>query len=310
METLGTFGSLARKLFGEVNKYGFNEIVRMYSGYPSSLPLSANIYHGWYIHPPRASDLNGFRHTVLVFNKRQKEEWEQQSRRPVHIFGAPFVHYRRLMNITRRFDATGTIVYPGHDATSNDFVFDQRRLCEQLKRLDQKYKPITISCTEMDILQGKDRIYRDHGFDVVCPGPSKTVGFVRNVYNALARHKYSCGNHVGTNILYAIEMGVPFFFIGDIGHGVNRNTGEKIVYQRTPEQIELINRIVALFSEPVDEITEAQRSTILPECGMDDCVPPNELRRILFNAFFWHDLPRVIVRAPRSISRRLFGSAQ
>jgi hypothetical protein len=307
MNHLSSFNANWRRLFGEIDTYGFNEIIRMYCNHPKSLPISANIYHGWYLHPPREADLRSKKSTVLVFNKRHQVEWKKHSNIPVYIAGAPFVHYRRMMNIQRKSDAAGTIVYPGHDATSNDFVFNQKELCEQLNDLDAKYKPITVSVHEMDIVNNKDRMYRDYGFNIYCPGPRKTIDFVRNVYAQLSSHKYSCGNHIGTNILYSVEVGIPFFFIGNIGHEINRRTKEKVIYKRTKEQLAFMNEIIEAFKFPVDEITPDQKSIIIPECGVDDCVSPDELRRILLNEFFWRDLPRVIARAPRSIARRLSG---
>lgn len=306
MANSGMLAALGRRLFGEIDTYGFNEIVRMYCRYPDAFPLAANIYHGWYIHPPRISDLNSFRSTLLVFNKRQKGEWEEQSSKPAYVLGAPFVHYRRLMNIQQRPDASGTIVYPGHDATSNDFVFDQRALCERLAALDEKYKPITVSVLELDIQNGKDRMYREYGFDVFCPGERRSVDFVENVYGALSRHKYSCGNHVGTNILYAVEMGIPFFFIGDLGSGVNRKGGQAVIYQRTEQQLALIDRILELFAEPVYQVTEEQKTLILPECGVEECLSPDELRRVLLSSFFKKDIPGLFGRVPRGLARRLF----
>ena len=153
------FNNFIRPRFSEVDTYGFNDILREYSGYPSVLPVSSNIYHGWYITPPRETDLNGPWSSVLVFNRRQKRDWDQVSDKPAYIVGAPFVHYRRMMNIRQDKDAKGTIVYPGHDASSNDCVFDQKKLCELLNSLERKFKPITVSCTEMDMkMDGIDSI--------------------------------------------------------------------------------------------------------------------------------------------------------
>lgn len=305
MVNSGMLVALGRRLFGEIDTYGFNEIVRMYCSYPYALPLAANIYHGWYIHPPRISDLNSSKSTLLVFNKRQRVEWEEKSGKPAYILGAPFVHYRRLMNIQQCADASGTIFYPGHDATSNDFVFDQRAVCEGLAALDEKYKPITVSVHVMDIENGKDKMYREYGFNVFCPGKRRDVDFVGNVYGALSRHKYSCGNHIGTNILYAVEMGIPFFFIGDLGHGVDRKSGQSFVYKRTEQQLALIDKILELFAEPVDQVTEEQKKLIISECGVEECLSPGELRRVLLNSFFKKDILGMFSRVSRRCARRL-----
>jgi hypothetical protein len=288
---------LMDRLFGrEFDTYGFNEIVRLYSGYPEHLPLLANIYHGWYIVPPRQSDLQSPRELLLTFNRRQADEWKAHSDKAVAVLGTPFIHYRRMMNIQRRDDAAGTIAYPGHDATSNDFVFDQGRFCERLLSLDRRYHPFTVSVMEQDIANGKDKIYHEYGFRTFCPGPRRTIRFCKNFYAELSRHRYSCGNHVGTHILYAVDMGIPFFLLDELGHGVNRNTGEAVAYQRTPAQLALLKRVRTLFAEPVDEVTPEQRRLIVAESGLEDCLPPDELRRLLLRTLFTREVPAVTRR--------------
>ena len=286
------------KLFGkEVETFGLSSIVRLYCGYPSWLPMPFNVYHGWYIEVPRPADLRHRSSLLLVYNKRHAEEWRACTDKPVAIFGAPFIHYRRLKNIQRRADAAGTIVYPGHDATLNDFVFDIRKFCAQLAALPEKFHPVTVSVLEEDIRAGKDKVYRDHGFRTCFPGTRRDRGFCRAFYEELARHRYACGNHFGTNILYVVEMGVPFFFLGEIGHGVDRARGEMIIKNCTPKHDRLRDRVLELFAEPVDEVTPEQRALILAESGIEDCLPPDEVRRLLLKMFLTRELPRAVFTA-------------
>jgi hypothetical protein len=304
------YRKLCNRIFGdEIERFGFNDIVRSYSGYPKALPLPFNIYHGWYIEKPRPYDLTTPRSLLLVFNKRQAEEWRVCSDKPVAVLGAPFIHYRRRMNIQQNPDAAGTIVYPGHAATSIVSDFDIRKFCEVLVSLDPKFHPITVSVFENEIRDGLDSIYREYGFRTFTPGSPKSIEFCRNFYSELAKHRYSCGNHYGTNILYAVEMGIPYFFVGELCSGVLRTTGEKVVKDRTPEHLQLLERIRTLFAEPVDEVTPEQSEFIIAESGVDDCMPPDELRRLMLRMFFAREVPSAMVRAVNWPFRRLGGSA-
>lgn len=289
-------GMLSRLFGGEIETYGFNEIIRQYCDYPEYLPLPVNIYHGWYIHPPRASDLASPRSLTLTFNKRQANEWRMCSNKPVAVFGAPFVHYRRMMNICKSKNAEGTIVYPGHDATSNNFEFDQEKFCSALADLGAQYHPVTVSVHEMDIANGKDKMYREFGFRTFNPGPRKSIEFCKNFYAELSKYRYSCGNHFGSNILYSVEMGIPFFFLGELGRGVLRSSNQPVVYQRTPEQLALLDHVRTLFSEPVDEVSPEQRRLIEEECGIEDCLQPNELKTLLLGVFFKQEVPNAVRR--------------
>jgi hypothetical protein len=300
------YRKLCNRIFGsETDSFEFSDIVRLYSGYPHYLPLPFNIYHGWFVEVPRPADLRHRSSLLLVFNQRQAQEWQACSDKPVAVLGAPFIHYRHLMGIQQRPDAAGTIVYPGHNATSNDFVFDTRRFCEQLASLGEEFHPITVSVLDGDISSGKDQVYREFGFRTFSPGPRRTIGFCRRFYEELAKHRYSCGNHFGTNILYAVEMGIPFFFLGDLGGGVTRATGQRVVKDRTLEQLQLLERVRELFAEPVDEVTPEQRALVVAESGMEDCLGPDELRRLLLTRFFTREVPGVFVRAAALPFRRL-----
>jgi hypothetical protein len=175
-------------------------------------------------------------------------------------------------------------------------LFDQRKLCEELAALDAKYHPITVSVLEGDIRSGKDRLYREYGFATFCPGPRNTITFCENFYGALARHRYSCGNHFGTNILYSIEMGIPFFFVGEMAVGVDTRTGQVVVKDRTPEQLALLERVRTLFSKPVDQVTLEQKNLVITESGVADCLPPDELRRLLLRMLVTGAMPQVLSR--------------
>jgi len=288
---------ISRRIFGnEIETYGFNEIIRKYSGYPNYLPLPVNVYHGWYFGPLRQSDINSDKSLLLTFNKRQADEWREYSKPRVAVLGAPFVHYRHMMNINKQKNASGTIAYPGHDATSINFVFDQRKFCEELAALDKKFHPITVSVLEMDIVNGKSQMYEDYGFKTFCPGPRNSIRFCYMFYSELAKHRYSCGNHHGANMFYSVEMGIPFFFIGEIGKGVFRHTGELSPRIRTPEQSDLVDQLKVLFSEPVDEVTPEQMNLIRSECGVEDCLTPRDLRKLLWRTLITKEVPKVLSR--------------
>jgi hypothetical protein len=305
-----TYRYFCDKLFGrEVTTYGFGDIIRLYCNYPKCLPLPVNVYHGWYIENPRQSDLNDDRRLLLTFNRRQADEWKMHSDKLVAVLGAPFVHYRRLLKIERQANARGTIVYPGHNATSFDFEFDVRDMCERLVGLDRKFHPITVSVFEGDIVAGKDKIYREYGFRTFCPGPRKTIEFCKSFYSELAKHRFSCGNHFGTNILYSVEMDIPFFFVGEMGKGIVRNTGETVAKDRTIAHLSLLDKIRDLFRDPVNEVTPEQREFVLSESGIDDCLSPDHLRSLLISVFARNALPSAFRRIAswpyRAVRRRI-----
>lgn len=298
-----------RRVFGrEIDTYGMSQIIRRYCAYPAHLPLTLNVHHGWYPGPPRDTDLENSLSLMLTYNKRQADEWRKVTDRPVAVVGAPFIHYRRMMGIERDPEAKGTIAYPGHVASVTDYVFDQDKFCRKLLELDEKYHPITVSVLENDIRYGKHKIYERYGFETFSPGGRNTIDFCANFYSALARHRYACGNHIGSNVLYAIEMGTPYFLVDDPGAIILRETGLPANWKTGEGQAERMARWHELFSTRVDEVTPEQRHAVIEESGMDDCLSPDELRRLILRTLFTREIPKIVPRLamwPVNTARRV-----
>ena len=293
---------MRRYLFKEVDNYGFNKIVREYLNYPSIFPLPFNMHHGWYVSErPRSSDLENNSSIILVFNKRQADIWRKYSDKKVAILGAPFIHYRRKYGILRSQNPKGMIVYPAHSGSNSDAVFNQRELCEDILKYSKQYNPITVSVHHDDILRGKDKIYREYGFNVFCSGHRKSIEFAKNFYNEIRKYKIACSNNFGSQLLYAVEMGIPYFVFGPKVELVKDETKGPVHSRKTDWENSFLNYIGRLFSKPLDSVTEDQQRFVLKESGVDDAMDPSQLRSLLIKALFQNEIPNKFIRLTRKI---------
>ncbi|MFZ3131846.1 MAG: hypothetical protein WA125_12275 [Desulfosporosinus sp.] len=260
--------------------YGYNAIIREYANYPANLPLLFDGDHGWAA--ASVYDVLTDQPLMLVLNKRRFEAWHEKSSIPAAILGAPFVHYRKLKQIEKDRAANGTVAFPSHSTDLMDAVFDIDEYCMLLKSLPIEFQPVTICLHADDLARKKDLIYKKYGFNIVTAGPKYVPGFefVQKFYEILRSHKYATSNEVGSYSFYAVEMGIPFFILGE--PAVIENSGDITL----PAKYSILDYpmgvfAAAMFPGPTQVISEEQKKFVEEELGVHDCLSGIELRQLL-----------------------------
>ncbi len=276
--------------YHEVRNYGFNHIVRQYANFPWYLPLPAHMEHGWTCYDNALrSDLKTDKPLMLVFNKHRKAVWKKESNVPVAVIGAPFIHYKNINNITRKRNAAGTVAFPSHSTFEVKSKYDIKNYCQVLKNLPKEYQPVTVCLFYLDYIDDRAKIYRENGFTVVTSGPKFTdsLGFAKKFYQILSSHRYATSNTIGSYTLYAVDMGIPFFLTGKKSKLVNIANKDINVREASKRgEPALHKEAVALFSTgPVKKIVESQRKFVREQTGIDDCLDPKGLNRLLWKTF-------------------------
>ena len=286
----------------KVKTYNIAEIVKDYCKYPKWLYLPFNIHHGWYASIlPRIKDLSPKTYPImLVWNKRQEYEWKKHSKLAVCSIGSPFIHYRRKKNIKQKDWAKGTVAFPSHSSRNTTVQYDINKYFNILQTLPESYKPITICLHHYDFTNKIKEQYEKLGIKVVSAGHVHSSSFVDNFYDILSEHKYATSNAIGTYVLYSIEMGIPFFLYGE-KEKINRlirkgNDGGSLESMRLlAEKLFSYSENELAYSQGVI-ITKEQKDFVLSESGVEDCIKPEELRKLLLKAFFLKTIPLAIGR--------------
>ncbi|TGE35403.1 hypothetical protein E4K67_25795 [Desulfosporosinus fructosivorans] len=266
--------------------YGYNAIIREYTNYPPGLRLLFNGEHGWGADTaPNAGDLLTDEPLMLVLNRRRLQGWNEKSSIPAVIIGAPFVHYRKLRQIEKDIAAVGTVAFPAHATELMDSVFDIDGYCKLLLSLPIEFHPITICLHADDLARKKDVIYKKYGFNIVTAGPKYVPGFefVQKFYEILRSHKYATSNQVGSYSFYAVEMGIPFFVLGE--PVVMENSGDR----SAPAKFSFLDHpmgvfVTEMFQGPTQVISEEQKTFVEEELGVHDCLSGPELRQLLLES--------------------------
>lgn len=278
--------------FFEMQSYGFNQIIKEYADFSQFLPLPAHLEHGWTaLKEPLKTDLICAENKglMLVFNQRRLLSWQEKSKVPVYIMGAPFIHYRRINHITKKATAKGTVAFPCHSTANVHSKYDIEKYCQALNKLSDEYKPISVCLHFSDYKDNNIKIYQKYGFKVKTAG--KKIGgsmdFAKNFYQILSDHKYATSNEIGSYTFYAVEMEIPFFILGDRPYFINQNkTDTNVPEKYSTEDFEYGRKSFKLFSTgPVKYISDEQKKFIIRELGIKDCLSNEELYIILNKNF-------------------------
>lgn len=287
-------------LSGDKKTYSSKEIIKEYCGYPTYFSLP-QIQHGWY---PQIEawkrDLDGATNLFLAWNKRMRNAWVKQSKVPVVITGAPFIHYRRINKINRSSNDRGTIAFPVHSSPNLKAVYNINDYCKKLVELPEEFKPITVCLGhhDMDTIRYK---YEKYGFKIVSAGDPYDKNFVIKFYNLLKVNRYSTSNRIGSYTLYSVEMGIPFFFYGDeinFHHVYRKNEKFKFI---PPKNItSFANKLFKISDKDIQNanigINKAQIDFVISESGIYECLSPHELKHVLLKTYFFKTIPRAVYR--------------
>jgi len=268
--------------------YGANSIVKKYARFPLWLPLPCHMEHGWTaISSALASDLSVKKGLMLVYSQRRQDAWRKESAVPSAIIGSPFVLYRRMNKIMLESTATGTIVFPSHSTNELDAVFDIDDFCGQLNAIPEKFKPVTVCLHFIDVNKGLDKHYIKNGLNVVSAGPKHNLDFVNNFYEIVSKHKYSCSNEVGSYSFYCVEMGLPFFLIGESPEIINIGGDKNAPKSSRITDWDIGKKATDIFQTgPITKISANQKEFVYNEMGVGDSIEPLSLNKMLWHSFW------------------------
>ncbi|MFA6423039.1 MAG: hypothetical protein WCW17_01150 [Patescibacteria group bacterium] len=276
--------------YNEVRNYAFNYIMKDYASFSHFLPMPCHMEHGWSpTEESEVSDLKTDKPLMLVFSKRRAEAWKRKSNIAVAIMGSPFIHYKNAHNITKQTNAKGTIVFPSHSTYDLKSRFDVQKYCLKLKTLPSDFFPITICLLWLDFIDKKADIYRKNGFQVVSAGPKFTnsLDFVKNFYKILSNYKYASSNDVGSYTFYSIDLGIPFFLLGESPVLINKDCRDVNVGEKTSlADFKWGREAIGLFSTgPVKKISAIQKRFVDQEMGINDCLTPEGMNNIFWKYY-------------------------
>lgn len=290
-----------RKKRGYIEWYGMKKALFSYLGLPNFLPLKAHLQHGagmiYRNDVPDPQVLNTKYKKIFLCNSYQKEICKKYlPDKEIYIIGSIFPLYRQHKGIVQDERAQGTLFFPAHSTESIKAFDNIEKNLRILSELPSYLKPIKVSVYYTDLLEGLNKIYEENGYETFTNGHRKDTEFIDNFYKTLRTVKYTMGTMLGSQAYYAVEMGIPYFVMGDIP--VNVNEGNSYLPVGTIKPQDRIKHgyaghdkarslfVKEDFTSDI-KISKEQKEFVLKSIGHFEKIPKHELKNIVLKSAFF-----------------------
>ncbi len=283
-------------IFGrEVVNYGMASLVKDFCHWPKWLIFPFEINHGWYLkNEPRECDIKGLSPIILVYNSRQKKEWERVSKKPCLVLGSPFINFRRKNNIKKDSDSRGTLAFPLHSGTTDLSVYNENKYARDLFNLPSNFKPVTICLHYDDMRMGRDKKFINMGFEVISIGHRHDKDFCSKFYEVIRKFKYITSNAPGTITLYSVDMNIPFFIYGE--KPIIESKENNLINKRDSSINDYVDDIFRVTPSNDLNISKKQKEFVNFESGVNNSISEKELYKVCMLFFIFKILPRAAFR--------------
>jgi len=271
--------------------YSFGRLYREWAYYPDFLPLFIYSDHGVHKVPGfMPHELNNGAKVHFTFNEKRVLKNSNTLDKKVILVPHPWVTYRRRKNISQTKDAKGTLVFFSHSCEGVELSgHDSDEYFKILKQLPNKYKPLVLCMHIHDIKKRYHKKLRKHGIPIITAGNTSSIQFVDCFYNMVKEFKYATSNVGGSQLYYCVEMGVPYFLLGNKIKAENYSHPELPLGDITlldPMQAELVGIERELFRQQNDSVNLKQSAFVGDMLGLNSDLTRLEASWILWCEFF------------------------
>jgi len=278
--------------------YGNDRVLKRYAGIPEDRPLKVVVPHGIVFNDRYLweGERRALLPAVLAYSGYRARAYERETAMVAMRCAVPFAYLPRLLGEAPPAARAGTLFFPSHSSHRVTTAADFAGLAEVLVRLDERFQPVTVCIYWRDFQLGRHSPFLDRGLRVVSAGHMYDPAFLFRLYYLCQSHRYACGNHVGSSLLYAVLAGCRFFVLQgfDLKHlGDEESLAADISRGGSYQQA-----LAEAFAAPTESLTAGQSKLVEEVCGLDALHAPDVLRDLFDMA---ERLDRVgVARDPRT----------
>ncbi|SFN79090.1 hypothetical protein SAMN04487831_103310 [Pseudobutyrivibrio sp. UC1225] len=271
-----------RKVLGSSRFYGYNYILKRYSGYTKT--IEAHSEHAPGLDMLDLYDWQAKEKKALIVNSSQRKDFlSQYVDVPIFPIG-PSIHYAN--SIYNEFDykvikkslGKTLLIYPMHDIEDFHYKDKSDAFIEYVKKIKEKYgfDTVIVSMYFVDIERGLHFRYLKEGWIITSAGRRENYDFNDCMKTIIKMADYALIDGYTSALGYCIYLGVPvsifhreFDFI---------ESGKENVVQTNNGLVkETMKKFESLFSDYDEKISEEKYSFCNYWYGYDDVLDKGEL---------------------------------
>lgn len=262
--------------------YGFDKIIKLYSGLPLSYQLKAVLPHGVYLDHNYMweAEKSAKLPAILCYPPYRESIYRKETNKKIILSASPFTYLVEMMKSQSSLRRQGTIFFPYHSTHHINVHMDYERLAKELCKLGDEFNPITVCIYWKDFNLGAHIPFLNSGMKVVSAGHIYDNEFLFRFFHLCSLHRYAAGNGLGSHIFYSVKSGCSYFHFDLVDYelGADEDTIERDAGIVPPIRE---NELKKFFQYPNKESTIDQLKVVDYYLGMDFFKSRNELYREL-----------------------------
>jgi hypothetical protein len=259
------------KFFNCVHHYGHHKVIAKFKGKPFNF-LTEYSEHGIaFLSEPETAPYLGYVNRPLIrkvytygaLRKTAIEEYAKKNHltRKVIAIG-PYIKYvdffkseEERMRIKQKYGKI-LLVFPSHGIDTIKSQYDVDAFINAINAVKHHFDTVFVSLHWVDIVNGKDALYKAHGFTIVTSGSAADPRFLNRHKDLISLSDHTMSNNLGTYIGYSICMGRPHYLYPQETTYIIKESNTKLIHPAS--QYEALAKFQQCFSTFSPEITPEQ----------------------------------------------------
>lgn len=267
----------------KIEYYSFGYVLRKWANIPMQMPLYLDGQHGILF----SDSIPDNRRTLkYLAHCERAEKIAKAAGYKVVRTGHPYLMYRILNNVHLKSERSGSVYFYPHSTYQHlSIVDDHETMNLLLNNVPHEYQPVTICFYYRDLEYGRDKIYRDNGFNCISFGHPLGINFVKNLYETLCSTKLVIDDSLGSHVYYAVNLGLPVLRIREMPVYKEVNKGDDDLNDIYKMKYYIsFNKVLPVSNEPVQNLE--LMTFVNEELGVNSLIEPLKLKRLIVSEYF------------------------
>jgi len=129
----------------------------------------------------------------------------------------PYIKYaenfksKNELDEIKRFYGKILLVFPTHDSPEAEPQYKIELFLKEIENISKYYDTVFVSLYWLDIIKGRNFLYEQKGYKIVCSGMRNDPFFLNRQRDIIELADMSMSNDIGTHIGYCICLGTPHY---------------------------------------------------------------------------------------------------
>ncbi len=220
---------------------------------------------------------------VITYSNYRENAFKKTGKQSFAI--GPFINYASSLLSKKQIDkekkrlGKSVLFFPAHSTPVIGMNFDTSSLVKQIKKISKNYQSVRICLYWKDILMGRDRPYKDAGFECVTAGHMLDPNFLPRLKSLIEISDLTAANIISSQTGFCIFLKKPHIYIdSNISLKTDRHWKKKIndVFE-SDEYLQIVKE----FSKLNYKVSPKQKMLIKKYWGTDTIKSKRQLEDIV-----------------------------